>query len=72
MNTLYKVVQIPGKDLGCVALKDIKKGTLILQEIPQCFAQGSGPAQIGKCTYTGEKTPFYPEIPVILIPISKM
>ena len=48
MNSLYKVVQIPGKDLGCVALKDIKKGTLILREIPQCFAQGSGPAQIGK------------------------
>ena len=26
MNTLYKVVKIEGKDLGCVAIKDIKKG----------------------------------------------
>ena len=35
-SPLYKVVKIEGKDLGCVAIKDIKKGTLILQEKPQC------------------------------------
>ena len=46
MNTLYKVVKIEGKDFGCVAIKDIKKGTLILQEEPQCFANATGPSQI--------------------------
>ena len=46
MNTLYKVVKIEGKDLGCVAIKDIKKGTLILQEEPQCFANATGPSKI--------------------------
>lgn len=34
MNQLYKVVAIAGKDLGCVAINDIKKGTIILQEKP--------------------------------------
>ena len=33
----YEVVAIEGKGLGCVATKDIKKNTLILQEIPQIF-----------------------------------
>ena len=37
MDKLYKVAKIEGKDLGCVAIKDIKKGTLILQEAPQCI-----------------------------------
>lgn len=46
MNTLYKVVKIEGKDLGCVAIKDIKKGTLILQETPECFANASEPSKI--------------------------
>ena len=46
MNTLYKVVKIEGKDLGCVAVKDIKKGTLILQEKPECFANASEPSKI--------------------------
>ena len=33
MNTnLYKVTEIEGKGLGCVALKNIKAGTIILQE----------------------------------------
>ena len=31
---------------GCVAIKDIKKGTLILQETPQCFANASEPSKI--------------------------
>ena len=35
MNSLYKVVPIVGKGLGCVALKDIKKGTIILEEKSQ-------------------------------------
>ena len=35
MDTLYKVVPIEGKGLGCVALKDIKMGTIILEEKPQ-------------------------------------
>lgn len=46
MDSIYKVVKIEGKDLGCVAIKDIKKGTLILQEKPQCFANASGPSKI--------------------------
>ena len=37
-NPLYKVVKIQGKGLGCMALKDIEKGTLILEEKPQCVA----------------------------------
>jgi len=34
-NDLYHVVPIEGKGFGCVALKDIKVGTLIIEEIPQ-------------------------------------
>ena len=36
MSVFYKVLPIKGKGLGCIAIKDIKKGTLILQEKPQC------------------------------------
>ena len=36
MDTYYHIVPIAGKGLGCVALKDIQKGTIILQEKPQC------------------------------------
>ena len=36
VENLYKVVKIDGKGLGCVALKDIEIGTLILKEKPQC------------------------------------
>ena len=32
---VYKVVNIEGKGKGCVALKDIKPGTVILNEVPQ-------------------------------------
>ena len=35
MDTLYKVVPIEGKGLGCVTLKDIKIGTVILEEKAQ-------------------------------------
>ena len=36
VENLYKVVKIDGKGLGCVALKDIEIGTLILKEKLQC------------------------------------
>ena len=39
MNDLYKVIPIEGKNLGCIALKDIKIGTLILQEKSQCVVK---------------------------------
>ena len=32
MSELYEVVEIPGKGKGCLALKKIKAGTLILSE----------------------------------------
>ena len=35
MSSLYKVTEIEGKGLGCVAISDIKKGSLILTEKPQ-------------------------------------
>ena len=35
MSSLYKVTEIEGKGLGCVAISDIKKGSLILKENPQ-------------------------------------
>ena len=34
-NSLFEIVPIEGKGLGCVALKDMKIGTLILEEIPK-------------------------------------
>ena len=37
---IYQVVNIEGKDLGCIASKSIKRGTLISQEKPQCIASG--------------------------------
>ena len=36
MENLYEVVPIEGKGQGCVALQEIKIGTLILKEKPQC------------------------------------
>ena len=38
MGSFYKVDQIVGKNFGCIASKDIEKGTLILKEKPQCSA----------------------------------
>ena len=35
MSSQYKVTEIEGKGLGCVAILDIKKGSLILAETPQ-------------------------------------
>ena len=34
-SSIYKVTKIEGKGLGCVAISDIKKGSLILMEKPQ-------------------------------------
>ena len=35
MSEYYQVKQIEGKGTGCVALKEIKPGIMILQEKPQ-------------------------------------
>ena len=35
MSEYYEVKEIEGKGMGCVALKEIKLGTMILQEKPQ-------------------------------------
>ena len=40
MSDLYELKKIQGKSYGCFALKDIKKGTLILSESPKCVAEG--------------------------------
>ena len=37
-DSLFEVVEIEGKGLGCIARRDIKMGTLILNEKPQCFS----------------------------------
>ena len=42
MKVLYKVVKIEGKGQGCIALVNIKKETLILQEKPQCVVPTYG------------------------------
>ena len=39
MSNLYKVTKIEGKGLGCVAISDIKKGSLILKENPQLYIE---------------------------------
>ena len=38
----YRIETIRGKGLGCVAVKDIQKGTIVLEEKPQCTADWSG------------------------------
>ena len=45
MTEFYEVKQVEGKGLGCVALRDIKKGTTILKETPQ-MRISSGPSQL--------------------------
>ena len=37
MSFVYEVTEIEGKGLGCVATKDIRKGSLILNENPQIY-----------------------------------
>ena len=34
-SELYKVEKVAGKGVGCVAVKEIKKGSLVLREAPQ-------------------------------------
>ena len=41
MDSLYKVVPIEGKGLGCVALQDIVKGTVILEEEAQMMFENA-------------------------------
>ena len=40
MAAIYKVVDVEGKGLGCVASTDIKRGSLILNENPQIESLG--------------------------------
>ena len=50
----FKVVKIDGKGMGCIASKHIKKGTLILQEKPQCIVKNTQTTTVGeKPTYFG-------------------
>ena len=52
MGSFYKVDRIDGKNFGCIASKDIEKGTLILKEKPQCSA---GEYVHGPTTFYGKK-----------------
>ena len=36
-SLLFKEENVPGKGVGCVAMKNIKKGTLVLRETPQLY-----------------------------------
>ena len=38
-SPLYKEASIPGKGTGCIAVKDIKKGNLVLKELPQLLIE---------------------------------
>ena len=40
MSDLYEHKKIDDKEYGCFALKDIKKGTVIVTESQKCFAEG--------------------------------
>ena len=42
MSDIFRIVRIDGKGLGCIATKDIPRGTLILNETPQlkCTMKG--------------------------------
>ena len=41
MSDLYELKSINGKGLGAIAKQNIKRGTLILEEKPQIFDDGS-------------------------------
>ena len=53
MATVYKVVDIEGKGLGCVALTEIKRGALILNETPQIQSSGK---TLYEASQTGQVT----------------
>ena len=38
---MYELKSIDGKGLGAIAKKNVKRGTLILEEKPQIFDDGS-------------------------------
>ena len=42
MSEFHQVVKIDGKGFGCVATKDIKRGTLILREQPEIICKRPG------------------------------
>ena len=39
---LYKVEKVAGKGVGCIAMKEIKKGSLVLREAPQLLYPENG------------------------------
>ena len=41
-SSLFQVIEIPGKNLGCVATQDMPKGTLISNENPQLKCRKDG------------------------------
>jgi hypothetical protein len=41
-TSLFQVIEIPGKNLGCVATQDMPKGTLISNENPQLKCRKDG------------------------------
>ena len=41
-TTLFQVIEIPGKNLGCVATQNLPKGTLISNENPQLKCRKNG------------------------------
>ena len=49
MDNLYKVDFIEGKNLGCIALKSIKIGTIIVQEKPVCYDGGEIESETVHC-----------------------
>ena len=39
-SSLYDIVELDGKGVGCIASQDIEKGTVILHEKPQFAVKG--------------------------------
>ena len=48
MVNLYKTEFIEGRGIGCISQKDIKIGTLILQEKPVCAVLNLSPNYLGE------------------------
>ena len=40
-SSLYDIVELDGKGVGCIASQDIEKGTVILHEKPQFAVKGN-------------------------------
>ena len=58
MDNLYKVDYIEGKNLGCIALKSIKIGTIIVHEKPVCYDGGEIESETVHCI-EGKKSWLY-------------